>query len=116
MNHSLIPHKPYVTTRYMKIKHPTPRTDAAEKFWGEMPGMFRAIENELTETRYQLESALHFIADLNGCEWITDPSPAGIDMRQRAKAVHARLSKLVYHDYPSEETKRLQPAAKGSLP
>lgn len=42
-----------------------------------------------------LESCLSYLADLNGCPWITDPGVGGTDMRQRAKALQASAYKAV---------------------
>jgi len=49
------------------------------------------------ELQIELERALRFIADLNGSEWIKGNGPGEIDMRQRSKALHKKLSALARH-------------------
>ena len=43
-----------------------------------------------------IKLALRFIADLNGCEWITGNGAGEVDMRQRAKGLHTKLANRVF--------------------
>jgi len=39
----------------------------------------------------ELERCLSYLANLNGCNWITDKGPGGEDMRRAAKALQIRV-------------------------
>jgi hypothetical protein len=59
------------------------------KCWNACEGINPDAVQDLLE---RLQRTLRYLADLNGSQWITDNSPGGIDMRQRAKA----LQRLLY--------------------
>jgi len=78
----------------------TPRTDKVATFMPFYPdtsgGMelidadfARRLERENAELLEALEKSVRYLADLNGCDWIKGDSVAGLDMKQRAKALQS---------------------------
>lgn len=61
-----------------------------------MPGAMKGMEKRLAKAEELLDEALRYIADLNGCKWITGDGPGEIDMRGRASILHHKLSDFVF--------------------
>ncbi len=57
--------------------------------------LMRAAD-EIEKLRKALDCACGYLADLNGSDWIHGDGPGERDMRQRAEAIHARVSDVLF--------------------
>ncbi len=56
------------------------------------------MKTPITDNAEQvIDAALHYIADLNGCDWFKTDY-ASQDMKQRAKSIHKKLADFKYRN------------------